>query len=149
MKKIKSFAVALIALSVTLIPISLANATTETYFNQDVTAYVAPSGSLTYSGTTPSQYVTAAVHPKIGGSPNSGLKFPYGAIITVGGNGVSTPGGFKSTFLVSDMGDVYLNRGLSSAWFDIYFGVGSSPGHTNYDAAVNFGKKKVNYYVTW
>ncbi|WP_274653786.1 hypothetical protein [Paenibacillus humicola] len=42
-------------------------ATTHHYCAQTVTAYVAVSGAKTASGTTPTQYQTAAVHPKVWG----------------------------------------------------------------------------------
>lgn len=69
MKKKVHLAVVLIALSSLLIPFGLANAGTYAYIGQDVTAYVAADGALTYSGTTPSQYITAAVHPAVLGDP--------------------------------------------------------------------------------
>jgi len=51
------------------------------YKNEVVTAYVAASGKKTYHGTTPRQYVTAAVHPYTCGNVCSGTRFPKGTII--------------------------------------------------------------------
>jgi hypothetical protein len=64
-----------------------------TYYNQDVTAYVAATGALTYHGTTPLWYQTIAVHPNNFGNPNSGTILPYGTVIYV-------PSGLSSTVKV-------------------------------------------------
>ncbi|OVE34476.1 hypothetical protein CCZ20_26395 [Priestia aryabhattai] len=113
-----------------------------TYSNQTVTAYVAPSGKKTYHGTTPRQYNTAAVHPKVCGSPTSGTKLPKGTIITTSTRLGMPNGTTKNTFVVEDMGDVKCDKGHTSYWFDIFFGVNTS---ANYQNALTFGKKKVSY----
>ena len=113
-----------------------------TYSSQNVTAYVAPSGKLTYHGTTPRQYNTAAVHPKLCGSPTSGTKLPKGTIITTSTRLGMPNGTTKNTFVVEDMGDVRCDKGFTSNWFDIFFGVNTT---TNYQNAIKFGKKTVSY----
>lgn len=117
-----------------------------TYYNQDVTAYVAASGALTYHGTTPTKYHTIAVHPSTFGNPSSGTIFPYGTIIYVP-DGFSLPGytfPTKHTFKVEDMGDVNNAKGLSKYWFDIYFGTNTTENTNN---AVSFGKKTITYII--
>ncbi|MEG0449927.1 MAG: hypothetical protein RR595_08735 [Lysinibacillus sp.] len=76
------------------------------YQNQSVTAYVAPAGSLTYYGTTPTMYVTAAVRPKTCGNALSGTKLPRGTIITTGPGLPFPDARIRTTFQVGDMGDV-------------------------------------------
>lgn len=126
------------------IPTSFAATTNSIYYNQSVTAYVAPSGAKTYYGTTPRAYVTAAVHPKSCWNPYSGTIFPKGTIIHTT-QPLYLPGyGQKSVFVVEDMGDVNCNRGLSTYWFDIYFGVNTS---TNYQNAIQFGLQTASYYI--
>ncbi|MBG9783094.1 hypothetical protein [Shouchella lehensis] len=115
------------------------------YSNQDVTAYVASSGSKTYHGSTPRQYSTAAVHPNTCGVPRSGTIFPYGTHIYTTTNLTMVSGVTKRSFYVEDMGDVNCNRGLTRQWFDIYFGVDNN---TNKSNATKFGKKRVNYDTT-
>ena len=112
------------------------------YNNQNVTAYVAPSGSKTYHGTSPVIYNTVAVRPKICGSPVSGTKLPRGTVIKT-----SIKLGFpdsvsRDTFNVYDMGDVLCSSSLTPYFFDIYFGVDTP---TNKSNAIGFGKKTVNY----
>lgn len=113
--------------------------------NQDVTAYVAPAGSKTYHGSTPTQYNTVAVHPETFGDPESGTIFPYGTTIVTDTELVLVDEGgsqwTNDTFHVEDMGDVDNDQGLTLYWFDIYFGDTVS----DYNDAIYFGKKKVSY----
>lgn len=126
------------------VPTSYASKTQSVYYNQSVTAYVAPSGAKTYHGTTPRAYVTAAVHPKSCWNPYSGTIFPKGTIIHTT-QPLNLPGyGQKSTFVVEDMGDVNCNRGLTQYWFDIYFGINTP---TNYNHAIQFGLQNASYYT--
>ncbi|MBA4495582.1 hypothetical protein ACFO25_15365 [Paenactinomyces guangxiensis] len=122
------------------------------YYDQDVTAYVAPSGSKTYYGTYPTKYRTAAVHPKTCGSPGSGTLFPRGTIIH-GLYDLYLPGyGYRSTWVVEDMGDVNCSRiiegygrKLTRHWFDIYFG---KSGTQDYNNAIKFGiETGYDYYI--
>lgn len=114
------------------------------YNNQDVTAYTAGSGARTFHGTYPSGYYTAAVHPQSCGSPTSGTLFPFGAIIHTD-TALHLPGyGYRETFRVEDMGDVYCRQGLTRQWFDIYFGL---KGTTADQHAIQFGLRKANYNV--
>lgn len=139
-----------IAAAVLSITASAVNATTLNLTNQDVTAYVAPPGALTYHETNPTTYSTAAVHPATCGQVSSGTKYPYGAIITTT-TPIGTPGGDKSTFVVEDMGDVNCtrkinNKNFTSGWFDIYFGTNTL---VNVQNALNFGHETVSYSVSW
>ena len=112
------------------------------YYSENVTAYVAPSGSKTYHGTTPVIYSTVAVHPAVCGLKYSGTKFPKGTIIKTS-TSLSFPDSIsRTTFYVYDMGDVSCNRGLSANFFDIYFGVNTD---ANYDRALKFETKTVDY----
>lgn len=114
------------------------------YTNQDVTAYTANAGAKTYHGTYPSSYYTAAVHPQSCGSPTSGTLFPFGSIIHTE-TALHLPGhGYRQTFRVEDMGDVYCGQGLTRQWFDIYFGL---KGTTSDQHAIQFGLQKTNYDV--
>ncbi|MCA1028883.1 MULTISPECIES: hypothetical protein [Cytobacillus] len=118
-----------------------------TYTNQNVTAYTAPSGSKTYHGTTPTKYRTAAVHPRICGSPSSGTRLPYGTVIYTRAE-LFLPGfvnGYKDDFLVEDMGQTNCQSNLSAYWFDIYFGVKNTTNNAN---AAQFGKKSGVTYTT-
>jgi len=118
------------------------------YSNQNVTAYTAASGAKTYHGTTPTLYRTAAVHPRTCGSPSSGTKLAYGTQIYTDQE-LYLPGfinGYKDDFLVEDMGDVNCNRGLSTYWFDIYFGVSNN---LSKSYAQQFGKKSGVSYTTY
>jgi hypothetical protein len=104
------------------------------YYNQDVTAYVAPSGSLTASGKTP-EALDVAVHTS-GGSPI----FPFGTIIFTDTALVVDRYGYTArTFNVQDTGT---GPGLSTYWFDIYYGVNTT---ANTQAATNFGIQQVSY----
>ncbi|WP_143762647.1 MULTISPECIES: hypothetical protein [unclassified Cohnella] len=141
--KIKISALLLLFL-LTIAPI--ANATTLSVTNQDVTGYVAATGATTYHGTTPTRYYTAAVHPKVSGDANSGTIFPFGAIITTTSALTLAPGHSRTTFRVEDMGDVNYTRGLTLWWFDVYFGVNNA---TNTSDALSFGKQKTDYSVTY
>lgn len=118
------------------------NAFAANHNGQNVTAYVAPIGSKTYYGTSPVIYNTAAVRPKICGSPVSGTKLPRGTVIKT-----SIKLGFpdsvsRDTFNVYDMGDVSCSSSLTPYFFDIYFGANTP---SNKSKAFQFGKKKVNY----
>lgn len=133
------------AILLTSLFIDYASAASYTYLNQDVTAYTAPADSLTYYGTTPQKYKTAAVHPKTCGSPSSGTIFPFGAVIKTS-TVLKTPSGTSMQyFTVEDMGDVFCSRGLTRQWFDIYFGYTSS----DINQANLFGIKTVSYTVTY
>lgn len=125
----------------------MANAISTKYTNQDVTAYVASSGSRTYHGTIPSAFTTVAVHPLKKGIASSGTLFPFGAIIKTDSPLQLTSNVQKTYFIVEDMGDVNYDRNLSSYWFDIYYGLSSNS--LSLQAAINFGKQKVNYEVSY
>lgn len=114
------------------------------YSNEVVTAYVAASGNKTYHGTTPRQYITAAVHPYTCGNVYSGTRFPKGTIINTNKSLGMPNGTAKNTFVVEDMGDVNCKRNVTYNWFDIYFGVDNT---SNYNNAVNFGKQPISYSI--
>lgn len=125
-------------------PIS-ASATTQSYTNQDFTAYTCPVGGLTASGVSPTPYTTCAVHPSSKTNPYSAPIFPFGAIVTTS-SPLYLPGyGNKSTFVVQDKGDLAFQKSLY--WVDIFFDYENNPNAiTN---AINFGNKKVNYSVSY
>jgi len=111
-----------------------------TYVNQSVTAYVADQGSLTYHGTVPVMYSTAAVRPKVCGNALSGTKFPAGTIITTQAGLPFPDARLRSTFQVYDMGDVKCVKNVTPNWFDIFFGTSE-----NYQHAINFGFNTASY----
>ncbi|WJQ79476.1 hypothetical protein [Brevibacillus brevis] len=114
------------------------------YYDQDVTAYTAISGAKTYHGTTPTPYLTAAVHPNTCGRATSGTLLPYGTNI-ITSSPLYLPGkGNVEQFYVEDMGDVRCDRGFTRNWFDIYFGTSTT---TNINNAKQFGKQKTDYYT--
>lgn len=119
--------------------------------NQNVTAYV--GDGKTASGTTPIRYYSVAVHPKQYSSlppiaVNSGPRIPYGSTI-VTEQEIWMPGhlnGWDDTFRVEDLGDLNNSRGLTTLWFDIFFGTDTPSNRVN---AISFGKKSginYNYY---
>ncbi|MGG1879821.1 hypothetical protein ABDI30_19905 [Paenibacillus cisolokensis] len=114
----------------------------QTFTGQDVTAYIAPRGALTYHGTTPRTYITAAVKPKVKGDPRSGTIFPFGATITTD-SCIQTDSGCRTSFIVEDMGQVNYQDPLSLYWFDLFYGFGSSVnGDPRYEAAKKFSVKR-------
>jgi len=124
--------------------LNLGNVSAATYNYQDVTAYVASPGALTYYGTTPVLYLTAAVKPKICGNPSSGTKLPNGTQILTTTQLSFPDGRLRDTFFVKDMSDPNCTRGLTSYAFDLYFGTNTT---SNTQNAINFGRKNVNYNV--
>lgn len=79
MKKFIVILLTVLLISSFVTPASAAQIT-EHVFNQDVTCYVAASGSLTASGNTP-RLGYVAVHPKEWGNGSVAI-VPFGAIIT-------------------------------------------------------------------
>lgn len=118
------------------------NASALTFTNQNVTAYTAPSGNLTYHQTTPVLYNTAAVRPYLCGVPTSGTKFKKGTIITTSTSLSFPDARLRNSFSVYDMGDVDCSRPLSSDFFDVYFGV-TNP--TNVNHANHFFYSGITY----
>lgn len=141
--KLKLFSMFLVAIF--MISSVQAFATSYSYTNQDVTAYVAPSGSRTASGLLP-EVGYSAVHPTTWGSHTVPI-FPFDAFIHTDFElSVPNASDMMSLFQVQDIGDVDNERGLTFYWFDIYIGVDTEQ---NIEKAINFGQNKVGYTVYW
>ncbi|MGG4397725.1 hypothetical protein ABEX25_25845 [Paenibacillus thiaminolyticus] len=143
----KSLMAILLVALVTLSATSASAATT--YTNQDFTAYLGPSGvSKPVFASGASAYIGGvAVHPYSWGSSNWNKPiYPFGTMLVLTGNNrIVTPDGSSlNTFIVEDTGDLNNNQGLSYRWVDVYFGKYST---ANYQAAIQFGKKKFSYTV--
>ena len=100
-------------------------------YNQDVTAYTAPSGALTASELVP-QVGYVAVH-KYNGQPI----VPFGTVLITSGSIELPSGVLRNVFQVQDLGD--LDWRLSSYWIDVYFGLSTT---ANKDKARTFGLQK-------
>ena len=143
MKKFIVILLTVLLISSFVTPASAAQIT-EHVFNQDVTCYVAASGSLTASGNTP-RLGYVAVHPKEWGNGSVAI-VPFGAIITTN-TALNVPNaGQMSVFYVQDIGDVNNTEGSSTWWFDIYIGLNTS---ANISAAKAFGLQTVSYTCTY
>lgn len=108
--------------------------------NQDSTAYVAKKGSLTASGKTP-QIGMCAMHTnvttKTGETTSKVIKL--GATLHME-EAVNINGITSTSFIVEDRG---APKNRTKYWIDVYFGLNNS---TNYQAAINYGIKKVSYF---
>lgn len=114
--------------------------TKESKKNQDSTAYVAETGALTASGKTPSLGMCAMhinVTTKSGSSSNTRVKL--GTMLYMEECVVVQDRNYSS-LIVEDRGNP-TNR--TEYWIDVYFGLNKE---TNYNAAINYGIKNVNYY---
>ncbi|GGP08883.1 hypothetical protein [Oceanobacillus neutriphilus] len=110
-----------------------------THASQDVTAYTGStngSGGMLFPNKA---YSTVAVHPK---KNSSTPIYPYGTQIKTKSPLSLNGYGSKSTFTISDTGDILYKR--STYWFDVYFGTSTT---TNKNNAKKFGEKKVTYTV--
>lgn len=112
-------------------------------YGADSTAYSAKSGALTHSGKD-ARWGYVAVHYR-NGKPMR----PFGTIIMPDKSVYHPLYGSRGTFYVEDTGD-YGNV-FDAWWIDFYFGDCSTCSkydgtYDNYDRAVNYGTRTINYY---
>ena len=117
-------------------------------FNQNATAYVAPSGARGASGIIMSIGMVA-VHPRTHSPINSvavgsGPVIPFGTTITLDRQITFANGLRISQFVVQDLGQLNNQSGFSRHWIDVFFGVNNN---TNLQAALAFGSQRFSY--TW